>query len=169
MFTATTNTLLTDSIGNLVTLHSLSGAINLSSNGIGSGCTTGSPGFCNNWLTNASSDNDCAPGSGYSCQTDSIENQLLTNTPTGSSANAYPTNSSLAKPFKWKGPYLDLSSGSDPWGNAYLVNIIHCKSGSTNACFVLDAGANGVIETAHDNSRNATLTPGGDDIIYRIK
>jgi prepilin-type N-terminal cleavage/methylation domain-containing protein len=111
------------------------------------------------WTSATPSDTDCSGG----CTFDTIQNQLLTNNP------SYTTNASLSKPFKWKGPYMDLSSNPDPWGNTYLVNIIHCKSTSNYACFVLDAGPNGQVETAFDISRNTTVTAGGDDVIYRIK
>jgi len=141
-----TNAALMDSTANIVTLQ-------------GGGTIpgpTGSP-----WTTLAS-DTDCIATS-PACQFDSFDHQLLTNTP------SYTTNASLAKPFKWKGPYMDLSSSPDPWGNAYLVNIIHCKSTSTYACFVLDAGPNGTVDTTFDQSKTATVTIGSDDIIYRIK
>jgi hypothetical protein len=54
------------------------------------------------------------------------------------------------------------------------VNIIHCRSSSTAsggpfACFVIDAGPNGVIDTSHDLARSSTVTAQVDDIIYRIK
>jgi len=109
------------------------------------------------WTSNAPTDADCAA----SCQFDTLQNQLLTNGP------SYPTTLSLSKPFNWKGPYLD--PGSDPWNNMYLVNIIHCKSSSASACFVLSAGPNGRVETAFGISKNSSITPGGDDILYRIR
>ena len=158
MFTsATANTALPDSAANVVTLYS-SGTVPSPS----SLCTS-SPGTpdCAAWNTTPA-DSDCTATS-PACAFDTIENQLLTNNP------SYTTNASLAKPFKWKGPYMDLNSSADPWGNAYLVNIIHCKSTDNFACFVLSAGPNGVIDTAHDTARNATVTPQGDDLIYRIK
>ena len=109
------------------------------------------------WISGSPADTDCTA----SCQWDDIENQLLTNAP------LYVTNASLARPFKWKGPYFD--SDADPWGNMYLVNIINCKSTSMDACFVISAGPNGKIETAFNISKNASVSPVGDDILYRIK
>ena len=104
-------------------------------------------------------------GSWSSGATDTIEDQLLTNTPSGGSA--YPTSGSL-QAFRWKGPYI--TSQTDPWGDAYLVNIINCTSNpATNACFVLSAGPDGVIQTPFNNPRNSTLSPSGDDIIFRIR
>ena len=84
-------------------------------------------------------------------------------------ANAigYPGTSSLAKPFKWRGPYLDVRA--DPWGRKYLVNIINGKSGSSDAVFVLSAGSNGILETAFNITKTSSVTAGGDDIVYRIK
>jgi prepilin-type N-terminal cleavage/methylation domain-containing protein len=119
------------------------------------------------WTTSASDPGGDCTATSPACQFDTIDHQLLTNTP------SYTTSASLAKPFKWKGPYMDLNATADPWGNAYLVNIIHCRSSSPTppgyACFVLDAGPNGTVETAFDQSRNGTVTAGNDDIIYRIK
>jgi type II secretory pathway pseudopilin PulG len=84
-------------------------------------------------------------------------------------ANAigYPSTSSLAKPNKWKGPYMDV--GVDPWGRKYLVNIINGKSSSVDAVFVISAGVNGVIETSFNRPRTGTVTPVGDDILFRIR
>ena len=109
------------------------------------------------WTSPTPTDSDCLA----SCQSDALQDQLLINAP------GYLTTSSLAKPFKWKGPYLDADS--DPWGNKYLVNIINAKSGSSDACFVLSAGPNGKVETAFNVSETSSVTASGDDIVYRIK
>ena len=109
------------------------------------------------WTNNAPTDGDCVSG----CVFDDLEDQLLLNAP------AYAQTDSLAKPFKWKGPYLDADT--DPWGYMYLVNIINCKSSSSDACFVLSAGPNNKVETGFNPGRKTNVTPGGDDIIYRIK
>jgi prepilin-type N-terminal cleavage/methylation domain-containing protein len=99
-----------------------------------------------------------------SSTSDTFTDQLLTNAP------GYATNTSLAKPFKWKGPYIDGSSG-DPWGNPYLVNIGNCKSTSANACFVISAGPDGKLQTTFNqaNSSGPVSTNSSDDIVYRIK
>jgi prepilin-type N-terminal cleavage/methylation domain-containing protein len=109
--------------------------------------------------TMSSGMDDC--GTTGSCSILATANVLMANIP------LYTTNASLAKPFKWKGPYIDVQA--DPWGNKYLVNIIHCKPSSTFACFVLSAGPNGAVDTQFDISNTSTVTPGGDDILYRIK
>jgi type II secretory pathway pseudopilin PulG len=109
------------------------------------------------WTSGTPTDTDCTGG----CTFGGLEEQLLTNSP------GYATTSSAAKPFKWKGPYLDLDS--DPWGNRYLVNIINAKSSSADACFSLSAGPNGRVETAFNVAKTSSLTPAGDDLIYRIK
>jgi prepilin-type N-terminal cleavage/methylation domain-containing protein len=142
---STANALLQDATANVVTLRSP-----------GNLPTETSP---TAWTSATPTDPDCAA----SCQLDTLQNQLLTNAP------VYATTSSLARPFKWKGPYMDLNSGSDPWGNTYLVNIIHCKSTSNNACFVLSAGPNGQVETSFSISKTTSVAPSGDDILYRIK
>jgi type II secretory pathway pseudopilin PulG len=140
---ATSNALLQDSTANVVTLRSPG---NLPAEAVTTAWTSAMP-----------TDSDCASG----CQFDDLQDQLLTNAP------LYATTTSLAKPFKWKGPYLD--STADPWGNMYLVNIINCKSTSSDACFVISAGPNGKIETAFNISKSSSVSPTNDDILYRIK
>ncbi len=95
------------------------------------------------------------------CSVEPLANQLLTN------SRLYPTTSSMAKPFKWKGPYLDATA--DPWGNKYLANIINCKSASTNACFVISAGPDGIVQTAFNISETSAVSASGDDVLYRIR
>jgi prepilin-type N-terminal cleavage/methylation domain-containing protein len=67
----------------------------------------------------------------------------------------------------WKGAYLQV--GSDPWGSAYFVTTENMKPNSTYAAYVISAGANQMIETPYQPNKGATLTPGGDDIVQRIK
>src|SRR5437763_36980 len=56
-----------------------------------------------------------SPDCTVSCTYDTISNSLIFNTA------GFPTTTSLGKPFKFKGPYLDVQP--DPWGRKYLVNI----------------------------------------------
>src|SRR5947208_3663493 len=83
---STANSLLQDTSANVVTLRS-PGVLPTEAS------TTA-------WTSATPTDTDCAG----SCVFDTLEHQLLTNTP------AYTTNASLAKPFKWKGPYMDPGS-----------------------------------------------------------
>jgi len=92
---------------------------------------------------------------------DLLADQLLSNAP------AYSQTSSLAKPFKWKGPYINPDS--DPWGRKYVVNIANAKSTSPYACFVLSAGPDGIVQTSFSIAENSSVSASGDDIIYRIK
>ena len=135
--------LLPDSAGNLVRLE---GSGNLP----GEASTTA-------WTSPTPTDSDCISG----CTFGTLAAQLVTNSP------VYPTTSAQARPFNWRGPYLD--AGADPWGNAYLVNIINAKSGSADACFVLSAGPDGQVNTAFNISQTTSVAAAGDDIIYRIK
>jgi len=109
------------------------------------------------WTSATPTDSDCTSG----CGVGPLVDQLMTNVP------AYPTTTNLAKPFKWKGPYISLQS--DPWGNRYLVNIINAKSGSADACFVLSAGPDGRVDTPFNISETSQVAPSGDDIIARIR
>lgn len=115
------------------------------------------------WTSSSPADADCAG----SCVADTLQHQLLTNS--ANNATIYPTASSLAKPFKWKGPYLDVDISGDPWNHAYLVNIDHCKSTSSSACFVLSAGPDGIIQTPFSILKTNSVTASSDDILYRIK
>lgn len=93
---------------------------------------------------------------------DTLTNQLFSNTP------GYSTSQQPAKPFQWRGPYLDRIA-EDPWDNKYLVNITNAKSTSTSAAFVISAGPNGDIETNFNLSEASNLVAVGDDLIFRIK
>jgi prepilin-type N-terminal cleavage/methylation domain-containing protein len=70
-------------------------------------------------------------------------------------------------PRAWKGAYLQI--GSDPWGSAYFVTTANLKPDSTFAAYVISAGPNQAIETPYQPPKGATLTPGGDDIVQRIR
>lgn len=111
----------------------------------------------------------CGAGSA-TCARNELADHLIKNTPGGLAANAYATVRSEGQPFVWKGPYLDKLE-NDPWGNKYLVNIVNARSDRTSATYILSAGPNGKIETdfSPTGGRTINLTPGGDDIIYRIR
>lgn len=98
---------------------------------------------------------------------DTIENHLINNTPGGSTTKAYQTSGKNA----WKGPYLPRVN-EDPFGNNYLVNIRNADAGGgiggAAIVFVISAGPNGKIETVASSDAR-TLTPGGDDIVARVK
>jgi prepilin-type N-terminal cleavage/methylation domain-containing protein len=70
-------------------------------------------------------------------------------------------------PRAWKGAYLQI--GTDPWGSAYFVTTANLKPDSTFAAYVISAGPNQSIETPYHPPKGATLTPGGDDIVQRIR
>lgn len=105
---------------------------------------------------------------GIPCQSggsrDTLENHLINNTPGGLATKAYGTTGKVA----WKGPYLG-SIPSDPWGNAYLVNIARADPGVVKAAWVISAGPNGQLETISDASASSTISAVGDDIIARVK
>ena len=98
------------------------------------------------WLTGAQGD---------------IEDVLLRNTPLYTTVGR----------FQWRGPYLG-ELGSDPWGNAYLINTKTLRFGGSEAGLVLSAGPNGTIETTFQQtigSGSSAVTIGGDDIAARIR
>ena len=104
--------------------------------------------------------------------TDSLKNQLVLNTPKpgGTAGTAYPVTGQR----KWNGPYLERPSFTDPWNRPYLVNILNAapaeeSSASQKWVIVLSAGGNGIIDTVGTAPITATVAPGGDDIIARVK
>ncbi len=77
----------------------------------------------------------------------------------------------------WAGPYLAGSVREDPWGAAYLVNVLYLDaSGATlqsdgtpaGAVFVLSAGPNGIVETPFYQPRSDARLY-GDDIGVRLQ
>ena len=126
---------------------------------VGTGLVPASSLGSSNWSETLTDSGCTAQG----CQADGLSDQLMSNAPAYTSA----AGGSPAKQFRWKGPYIDVTS--DPWGDAYLVNIINCKPSSPDACFVLSAGPNGKVDTNFDLPKSSAVTPSGDDIIFRIK
>jgi prepilin-type N-terminal cleavage/methylation domain-containing protein len=132
-------------------------------------CLYGSNG--NEWTTatDATGSASWTSGGGIQCQSgsatrDTIEDQLILNTPGGSGTKAYTTSGISA----WEGPYLP-SVPADPWGNKYLVNIGKADPNAGKAVWVISGGPNGSLETSVTAAANGTLTPVGDDIIARVK
>lgn len=73
--------------------------------------------------------------------------------------------------FAWRGPYTN-GVGTDPWGNAYIVNAASLAFGLNRAAFVLSAGPNATIETTFSQnigSGASAVTASGDDIVARIR
>lgn len=95
---------------------------------------------------------------------DTLENQLINNTPSGASAKAYSTS---GKTYVWKGPYT-AEFKPDPWGNKYLVSVEGLQSGSAKRAFVISAGPNRQLET-NISQTTGDITTGGDDIVTKLK
>jgi prepilin-type N-terminal cleavage/methylation domain-containing protein len=137
-------------------------------------CLYGSSG--NEWTTatDATGSASWTSAGGVQCQAgsatrDTIENQLILNTPGGSTCpgvgcKAYTTSGISA----WNGPYLP-SVPADPWGNKYLVNVGKADPNAGKAVWVISGGPNGSLETSANAAANGTLTPVGDDIVARVK
>lgn len=89
---------------------------------------------------------------------DELSDQLIDNAP------GYPTTGK----FRWEGPYLeDLQE--DPWGRAYLVNAENLRPAQGEAGYVISAGPNGTLETDFEIARTGTVSPGGDDVLFRVR
>jgi len=93
---------------------------------------------------------------------DTFENQLIKNLPSG--GTAYSTTGK----FAWRGPYLEAVS-EDPWGNYYVVNIEKAQPGQNKQVWVISAGPDGTIDTTYDAATTAAAALGGDDIGARVQ
>lgn len=77
-------------------------------------------------------------------------------------------DSAVGGKTSFRGPYLDGLSGTDPWGNRYVVNSANLASASSAWAFAISSGPNGVIDTAQAPARTAVLTASSDDILSLI-
>lgn len=132
--------------GNMTTSSFICGPGNIATAG-----TTG-------WAANSAA---CTSGTGV--MGDSLSNHLVVNDPNengvASSTNDYRTTGK----FVWKGPYAQ-NINTDPWGNAYEVNVSTLKGGNTSPTWIISAGPDGVFQTA-----TGANSLSGDDIGIRIK
>ncbi len=96
---------------------------------------------------------------------DSIDDQLMDNT-------ADYTAATSASGKAWRGPYMSVID-ADPWGNKYFVNVEFLQPSELHAnqksVFALSAGPDGTIDTRFEGSGTDIVTPGGDDIVFRLK
>ena len=90
---------------------------------------------------------------------DFLERHLVTNTPGGTGAYAIGATG-------WRGAYISGPIDPDPWGNRYMVNVLHLRTTTQNDTFVLSAGPDEQISSSF--SVNGA-TPGADDIISIIR
>jgi type II secretory pathway pseudopilin PulG len=54
---------------------------------------------------------------------DTMENQLVTNTPMGQAGWAYPSPGVSPASCGWRGAYISAPLGADPWGTRYMANV----------------------------------------------
>ena len=106
-----------------------------------------------------------------SSKIDNIGNQLVTNTPFGSTDadKDYATIGAKA----WKGPYVDGLATTDPWQNSLIVNVRNLDPsvafGSLKWVIVISSGPNGRLETSPEILMTANPAAGGDDIVARVR
>ncbi len=106
---------------------------------------------------------------GTSANGDYMDNHLKLNQPKGDAKKAYPTTGVN----RWNGPYLQ-GVGADPWGNAYVVNIISAFSTDTKNnlyCYIISAGPDGAIQTDADvkDTEMSTHAVSGDDVAFLLR
>jgi len=108
-------------------------------------------------------DNDSADQKWLTGTAADLQNHLVKNAPGGTKYTSSGRNA-------WKGPYVERLT-EDPWGNQYIVNIKGADPANVQAkvVWVLSAGPNGKIETDSSVLADSGPTPGGDDIVVRIK
>ncbi len=93
---------------------------------------------------------------------DDLDDQLI--------INAASYNTTVGDRRIWRGPYLEKVL-ADPWGMKYMVNVDYLKPanvGGAGPVFVLSAGPNKLVETEFEQT-GPSFTPGGDDIVFRLK
>jgi len=126
-------------------------------------------------LCDANIPEDGTTGSTWALTTavaDSLTNQIIRNRPFDMAVGAVAY--SMTGRRAWNGPYLDRMADVDPWGKSYLVNIANADpadEGATtqNWVLVISAGPNGELETLASAIGTSDPTPGGDDIVARVK
>lgn len=106
-----------------------------------------------------------------SSKLENIANQLITNTPLGSTDadKNYTTSGRKA----WNGPYIDQLPSTDPWQNSYLVSVRNLDPSVAVSALkwviVISAGPNGTLETSPDLLMTSNPVPAGDDIVGRVR
>lgn len=118
---------------------------------------------------------------------DSLENQLVKNTPSYDTPvqNVWGNMSNPLPLFRtgWRGAYVAPPIGPDPWGHRYYVNseFLSVATDSTTGngegqqsggwsydTFCISAGENGIIQTNFAAFTGFGTIRGGDDFIYVI-
>jgi hypothetical protein len=102
-------------------------------------------------------------------------------------ADSTPTGYTLSGPgsgLGWRGAYMSLPIGTDPWGKVYLANTAFLvvatdatdgtaegdrRGGWSHDTFVISAGPNGALDTPYGGNVNHGTTVGGDDLVYIIR
>jgi type II secretory pathway pseudopilin PulG len=117
-------------------------------------------------------------------RSDTIEHQLVTNTPsyTTVASNFTPSMNTVAG-VGWRGPYVTGPLGADPWGSGYQANTLFLGT-ATNAggttgegelnggwnkdVFVVSAGPNGLIDTPFAATGTGAKAV-ADDLIFVVQ
>lgn len=122
--------------------------------GPGSIATAGATG----WAANSAA---CTNGTGV--MADSISNHLVVNDPNESGTANSTSDYRTTGKFKWNGPYAQ-NINTDPWGNAYEVNVSTLVGGNTSPTWIISAGPDGTFQTS-----TGANSLSSDDIGVRIK
>jgi type II secretory pathway pseudopilin PulG len=117
---------------------------------------------------------------------DTIDNQLVKNTPVGGGAYtlvSFTLGGGPRQGVGWRGAYITGPVGPDPWGYKYQSNTMFllpasdAAAGTTNGLLnggwindviVVSAGPDGVIQTPFGNNTSGGTSPTGDDVLYVV-
>jgi type II secretory pathway pseudopilin PulG len=119
---------------------------------------------------------------------DTMVRQFVSNGPDYlTPAQSTPTGYTLSGPqsgLGWRGAYMSLPIGTDPWGKVYLANTAFLvvatdstdgtgegdrRGGWSHDTFVLSAGPNGLYDTPYGVAAVYGIETTGDDVLYVVR
>lgn len=117
---------------------------------------------------------------------DTFENQLVSNTPGGVLASAYSTPAASNRGRGWRGSYLNVPAGEDPWGYKYYANTVFLTVATDSTAGAAEGNASGfwakdvvVLSAGPDNTIQSNIAGSGsngfgmatpnDDVVFVLQ
>jgi type II secretory pathway pseudopilin PulG len=117
---------------------------------------------------------------------DTFENQLVENRPGGVPAGAYSAPATTNRGRGWRGSYLNVPAGEDPWGYKYYANAVFLTVATDSTAggaegnasgfwakdfVVLSAGPDNTIQSdiAGSGTSGFGMTTGNDDVVFVVQ